>query len=96
MLQKLIDKIVRERILHNKSKCEPCGQNAPGYGKSGYVSSSCKACQLCESLKSCLLNSLDFEAVDCEQHVIKEFWCLRLIKNELLTFLMPRQNFRSV
>lgn len=62
------------------SKCEPCGQNAPDYGNLGYVSSSCRACQLCESLKSCLFSSLNFEAVDCEQHVIKEFWYLRLIK----------------
>lgn len=59
-------------------------------------SSGWKAWQLCESLKSCLLSSLNFEAVDCKQHVIKEFWYLRLIKNELLTFLMPRQNFKSV
>lgn len=90
------DIIAGEGNLYNKSKCEPCGQNAPGYGNLGYVSSSCKACQLCESLKSCLLSSLNFEAVDCKRHIIKEFWYLRLTKNELRTFLMPRQNFKSV
>lgn len=37
MLQKLIDIIVREGNLHNKNKCEPCGQNASGYGNLGYV-----------------------------------------------------------
>lgn len=96
MLQRLIDIIVREGNFYDKSKCEPCGQNAPGCGNLGYVSSGWKAWQLCESLKSCLLSSLNFEAVDCKQHVIKEFWYLRLIKHELLTFLMPRQNFKSV
>lgn len=64
MLQKLIDLMVREGKLRNKRKCDPCGQNAPGYGNLGYVRSSCKACQLWESLKFCLWNSLNFEAED--------------------------------
>lgn len=76
-----MDIIVKEGNFHNKSKCEPCGKNLPGCGNVGYVSSSCKACQLCESFKSCLSNSLNFEAVDCEQHVLKGFWFLRLVKN---------------